>query len=170
MGGLVISSSVLHTKHLGIRTRLIIGTSFNTFVEYIKEQDNARLLNTGSAVLEDCQSIPLPSLPPFVEFEIANTVIHHDILLLKHRKCESITTSIVVRAAWKLLMSHMINSTDVVLGATVYGQNAPVPGLEKLAAPTIVTVHVHIETAGNQTCSEYLMTVQPEATDMILFE
>jgi amino acid adenylation domain-containing protein len=162
---------ILSSLYLAYRNEPVDSAgSFNAFVEYIKEQDNAEATKYWQHVLEDCQSIPFPSLPSSIEHPIADTVIHHNLLLPKNSKCKGVTTSIVVRAAWALVMSQMINSTDVVFGATVYGRNAPVPGLEKLAAPTIATVPVRVKTAGDQTCSELLMTVQREATEMIPFE
>ncbi|KAL6400145.1 putative AMP-binding enzyme [Ilyonectria robusta] len=64
----------------------------------------------------------------------------------------------------------MTHSKDVVFGVTVSGRNAPVVGIETMAGPTIATVPVRINLASESTISEYLTSVQKQATEMIRFE
>ena len=100
---------------------------------------------------------------------MADRVIEHQIPRPKERSLD-ITTSNLIRAAWALVTGRLTNSDDVVFGVTVSGRSAPVVGIDEIAAPTIATVPVRIKLASDQKVSEYLETVQRQATEMIPFE
>lgn len=69
-----------------------------------------------------------------------------------------------------MVVGRMGDTNDVVLGSTVYGRNAAVPGLDKMVAPTIATVPIRVKLAGDQKVIDYLETVQQEAAEMIPYE
>ncbi|CAG8962038.1 hypothetical protein HYFRA_00005080 [Hymenoscyphus fraxineus] len=145
------------------------GRQFQAFIKYIKDQDDQETTTYWQKVLADCKCVIFPSLPPSMEQPMADTIIKH-YLPPPQSLYGGITTSILIRAAWALVMGRMTNSDDVVFGVTIYGRNAPVPGLDKMTAPTIATVPVRVQTDKKQTCSEYLQAVQQDATEMIPFE
>ncbi|KAE8852448.1 hypothetical protein PTNB29_10457 [Pyrenophora teres f. teres] len=78
--------------------------------------------------------------------------------------------STLIRAAWALLASSYTSSDDVVFGATVTGRNAPVAGIEAMAGPTIATVPVRVRVQHSHKVSEFLHSVQQQATEMIPYE
>ena len=142
---------------------------FQAFVKYIKDQDGDKAIKYWQKVLAASTWTPFPSLPPTVEYPIADKVIKQQ-LLLPPNMGRDITMSILARAAWAIVIGQMTNSDDIVFGMTLYGRNAPVAGLDKMTAPTIATVPVRVSLARNQRCSEYLARLQQEATEMIPFE
>ena len=82
-----------------------------------------------------------------------------------------VTPSTLIRAALALSIGRHTNTTDVIFGATVSGRNAPVPGIEKVVGPTIATVPFRVRLdSPKRTVSEYLRTLQDQATEMIPFE
>ncbi|KAH6632035.1 hypothetical protein F5144DRAFT_612569 [Chaetomium tenue] len=80
------------------------------------------------------------------------------------------TTATLLRAAWALVLSQETGSHDVVFAATLSGRMAPVPGILDMAAPTLATAPVHINTSRNRSVGDYLAAVQQQAVDMIPFE
>ncbi|UPK92404.1 hypothetical protein LCI18_003339 [Fusarium solani-melongenae] len=81
-----------------------------------------------------------------------------------------LTPSTLIRAAWALVVGEMTNTSDVVFGMTVSGRTAPVQNIEAMPAPTMATIPLRVKWTSGQTISDYLETVQREATEMIAFE
>ncbi|KAI9701811.1 MAG: hypothetical protein M1836_001155 [Candelina mexicana] len=140
-----------------------------TFIKYIKDQDDEKATKYWQNNLADSKCVSFPSLPPSIGQPIADTSIKH-YLPNPQTRHGGITTSILARAAWALVMASMTSSDDVIFGVTIYGRNAPVSGLDKMVAPTIATVPVCVQMESKHTCSEYLAAVQRAATEMIPFE
>ncbi|QYT00338.1 hypothetical protein H0G86_007424 [Trichoderma simmonsii] len=145
-----------------------LGSQFQAFIKFIKEQDETQTINYWETSLEGYDALPFPALPSSVTEARTDTFVEHSIPLPQTRS--DITTSSLIRAAWALVISQMTNTKDVVFGAIVSGRNAPVSGIDKLAAPTFAAVPVRIKYSATQHVSAYLKTVQQQATDMIPFE
>ncbi|KAL6855593.1 NRPS [Amphichorda felina] len=142
---------------------------FKAFIKYIKEQSYESMAEYWIRDLAECECPAFPSLPPSVERPVTDGVIEHPIHYPRQHH-SNITPSTMIRAAWSLIMSSMINSDDVVFGATVSGRSAPVPGVDSVLAPTIATVPVRVRLAKDQKVSDFLHSVQRQATEMIPFE
>ncbi|KAL9637232.1 MAG: hypothetical protein Q9164_002318 [Protoblastenia rupestris] len=149
--------------------RIEPGPQFQTFIKYVRDQDNEKTTRYWQDILAESKFVSFPSLPPSLGQPVADTSIKHH-LPNPPTGYGGITTSSLARAAWALVMASMTNSDDVVFGMTVYGRNAPNSGLDKMVAPTIATVPVRVQIDSKQTCSEYLTAVQRAATEMIPFE
>ncbi|EGU72901.1 hypothetical protein FOXB_16587 [Fusarium oxysporum f. sp. conglutinans Fo5176] len=150
-------------------TRIEPGPQFQSFIKYVKDVGTDESSKYWQRVLLDCKHSPFPSLPPTIEHPIADTIIKDSIPLPPNSGID-ITTSILIRAAWGLVMGQMTNSDDVVYGMTLYGRNAPVAELDKMAAPTISTVPIRVQIDKSQRCTDFLAKLQAEATEMIPFE
>ncbi|KAH8662495.1 hypothetical protein BX600DRAFT_382509 [Xylariales sp. PMI_506] len=151
-----------------------VGTQFQAFISYVKELDHSMATEYWQRVLADYCSSPFPSPPRSLDHPTTDTAIDYQLSQPPSNSignnCSGITTSMLIRAAWALVLGQMANSDDVVYGITLYGRNAPVPDLDKMMAPAIATVPVRVRVTKDQSCLEYLETVQREATEMIPFE
>ncbi|KAK2611924.1 hypothetical protein QQS21_002030 [Conoideocrella luteorostrata] len=145
------------------------GSQFQAYINYIKNQGREGLVSYWKHALADCKPSSFPSVSTSLDQPVADEVTQHH-FLLPHRHSNGITTSNLIRASWALVAGRMINSEDVVFGATLSGRNAPVVGIEGMIAPTATTVPVCIKWAKTQRVSEYLQRVQQQSTDMIPFE
>jgi len=143
--------------------------SLNVFIKYIGEMDQDAAVAYWQAILADCEATIFPSLPSTVQQPVADTTIKYQCPLLP-KAASDITTSSLVRAAWAIIASRYTNSVDVVFGVTVTGRNAPVVGIETIVGPTIATVPVRVRLRQDWKVSEFLQTVQQQATEMIPFE
>ena len=82
----------------------------------------------------------------------------------------TVTTATLLRAAWALVLCQETGSSNVHFAAPLSGRTAPVPGILDIAAPTLATVPVCMSIDRNSSVSEFLASVQKQATEMIAFE
>jgi hypothetical protein len=131
------------------------GPQFQSFIKYVKDIDVQKSSKYWQTVLRGCQHSPFPSLPATIDHPVADTIIR-DSIPLPQSSGTDITTSILVRAAWALVMGQITNSDDILYGMTLYGRNAPVAELDQLAAPTISTVPIRLQIDKSQKCTDFL--------------
>ncbi|KAM0229866.1 hypothetical protein ACHAP5_011536 [Fusarium lateritium] len=149
-------------------TPIEAGPQFQSFIKYVKDINAEESSKYWQRVLLECQHSPFPALPATIEHPIADTIMRDSISIPSSGT--DITTSILIRAAWGLVMGQMTNSHDVLYGMTLYGRNAPVAELDILAAPTISTVPIRVQIDKQQKCADFLAKLQAEATEMIPYE
>jgi aryl carrier-like protein len=82
----------------------------------------------------------------------------------------SITKATVFRAAWALVLARYCDTDDVCFGTTVSGRQAPVPGIETMAGPTVATVPVRLRLNRQQSVAGFLHDVQAHAFEMVAYE
>ncbi|POR38263.1 Nonribosomal peptide synthetase-like protein [Tolypocladium paradoxum] len=116
--------------------------------------------------LAGCESVPFPLLPASGEQPSADTVLMHRALPIQEGTAE-IAASTVVRAAWAMVVGRMTNSKDVVFGVTT---NSPATTPTEAGGSTMGTFPVRVILPADQSISEYLRTLQQQATEMIPFE
>ncbi|OAA37396.1 peramine synthetase [Metarhizium rileyi] len=148
------------------------GPQFQEFIKYVQQQrhqNQKRVVEYWQKTLEGFEGAQFPPVVPSVQQPVANTAVRHCIPNPPNGRV-GVTMSMLIRAAWALVVGRMANSDDVVYGSTLYGRNASVAGLDELAAPTIATVPLRIRLSSKKTVSEYLEAIQREATTMIPFE
>ncbi|KAI0193941.1 hypothetical protein EV127DRAFT_231355 [Xylaria flabelliformis] len=143
---------------------------FKAFVQYLSSLDQSAMANYWKAQLKGCEAIPFPTLPKLGYQPRANKTLQYTISDLQWPR-NGITPSNILRASWALLQSRYSNTTDVVFGAVVTGRQAPVPGIDRIAGPTIATVPVRIRLdEKNMSISELLLQVQSQSFNMLPYE
>ncbi|KAF2471468.1 uncharacterized protein BDR25DRAFT_368329 [Lindgomyces ingoldianus] len=142
---------------------------FHAFIKYLNQQDREVAVLYWKNALHDCQGALFPPLPSAVQQPVADAMMDYQCPPLPKAPSDT-TTSTLVRAAWAIITSRYTNSDDVVFGTTVTGRNAPVAGIEAMIGPTIATVPVRVQVAGDQSVSAFLQRLQQQATDMIPYE
>ncbi|KAJ5871119.1 nonribosomal peptide synthase [Penicillium soppii] len=83
---------------------------------------------------------------------------------------EELSLSTHIRLAWALALMSCTNCTTSVYGITLSGRNAPVPGIEQMAAPTIATVPLVTRLDRVQTVRDALKMVHKQSIRMIPYE
>ncbi|KAK5987041.1 Nonribosomal peptide synthetase GRA1 [Cladobotryum mycophilum] len=141
---------------------------FQDFVKYLRENDTAAHqaywrdqfsgsslsdLVSSSSMYEPCADSTLSMMIPAV------------------RQLRSETTiSTIIRGAWALVIASYTGSSDVIFGCVLSGRNAPVMGIDKMAAPTIATVPIRVKLDSAHNVSEYLLGLQNQSNTMIPYE
>ena len=83
----------------------------------------------------------------------------------------SITTPIMMRAAWAMVIATYSDSNDVIFATTLSGRNVPLAGIDTMMGPTITTVPIRIALPNADVLVEqYLNSVQTQSTEMMPYE
>jgi len=146
-----------------------LGPPFQNFIDYVEKGDGEASVKYWKEALADCESPPFPLLPSSIDQPLAQGTAWTDMPQPRTSR-RNITVSALIRAAWALTISRMTSSTEGVFGVTVSGRNAPIAGIEAMAAPTFATVPVRVKVDDAETVSNYLQAVQQQAIGMIPFE
>ncbi|KAK2591375.1 hypothetical protein QQS21_010935 [Conoideocrella luteorostrata] len=163
-------SLIMDAVYRAYRGQLVdSGPQLSSFINYILEQDNEDATNYWKSALAGYIHNQFPPLPPGVRQSRVEKTIQGEIPV-SPRQQSDITVSNLLRAAWALVAGSMTNSQDVVFGMTTSGRAAKVPGVSKMAAPTIATIPVRVKWSKGQNVSRYVETVQNQAAEMIPFE
>lgn len=142
---------------------------FQAFVKHIASIDEGRAREYWQAQLAGSEATSFPALPSPAYQPQADSTLRHHIAELEWPR-NDITSSTAVRVAWSILAAHYTGSSEVVFGATVTGRQAAVPGVERMAGPTIATVPVRVVLDWDQSVEQLQQQVQAQAMEMTAFE
>ncbi|KAI9037717.1 uncharacterized protein KD926_000058 [Aspergillus affinis] len=87
-----------------------------------------------------------------------------------NRNLKNSTMSTIIKLTWGLTVSQYHGSQEVVFGNVSYGRAAPVPGIEHLTSPILVTAPVRITIDEEQAVQDALESVQVKMTKTIPYE
>ena len=83
---------------------------------------------------------------------------------------EGLTSNTIVQGLWALLLSHYSNSKDVLIGVTVSGRNADLPGIDEQVGLFINSLPLALEVKPKQSVLDFLHDVQQRAAALGQFE
>lgn len=142
---------------------------FNKYIKFISESSPESSNEFWRGQLDSAAGPHFPQLPsPSHKIHSDSRIVHR--IKLPRKAGSNITSSILLRAAWALLLSRYTDSDDVVFGATLTGRNVPVAGIENVVGPTMATVPIRVKHDWNKTVSSYLSEVSSQSTAMMLHE
>jgi hypothetical protein len=118
--------------------------------------------------LADNEIDPFPVLPASLGRPVADTIITRDLICPDVSKL-GVTTTILLRASWAIVMGNMASAKDVVFGTIVSGRSASVQGVDETTGPTIAALPIRVKLE-DRTIAEYLEMVNDQALNMIPFE
>lgn len=143
--------------------------AFSNFIQYVSSLDLLETERYWRTKLDGIErptwpSLPSPSYRPIDDMSSSLTMPFHG------NGAIGITPSILIRAAWSILLSKYAGSNDVVFGASLAGRNAPVPGIMDIPGPTITTVPLRVCLGEDEPVHSLMKRLQNEATTMIPHE
>ena len=144
---------------------------FQNFVHYLQnaiDYDTCRSFWRSRLEGADQLHFP-PSLPSAYQPKGSIATVCHAVCDVQW-PATGITPSAVIRGAWAVLLSQHAASLDVVLGETVIGRHAAIPGIEHIAGPTITTVPLRVRLDPSQLVSKYLQQLQLDAIRTVPYE
>lgn len=142
---------------------------FNGFIDYVYQQNAELVKSYWLGFLDGYNGTPFPPMAPTVSQSSIDTRFRWGISVPNMVKLK-VTMSSLIRAAWALTVGRWVDANDIVFGVLLSGRNAPIPDIEKMAAPTIATVPVRVQWDEHSMIVDYLQTVQKQAIEMIPFE
>lgn len=141
-------------------------TPFQPFIKHVLATDNEKTESFWKSQLADSEAIVFPAANYLPE---EKQDLHHQVHDLEWPKT-GVTPSSIIRSALTLLLASYTNSNDIKYGETLSGRQAPVPGIEKMAGPTIATVPIHVKFDWDQTVESLQQKIQTHATEIVEYE
>lgn len=138
------------------------------FIKYVLDQDKAAAKSFWQKVFEGTQGAHFPP-PKAAHHPRLERQMSFSILGLNWGR-NDFTPATLIRAAWSIIVANGSGTDEALFGATVTGRQAPVPGIELMAGPTIATVPIRVVIDQDATINHLLGSVQRQAVDMIPFE
>ncbi|KAF5636484.1 enniatin synthase [Fusarium sp. NRRL 52700] len=145
------------------------GPQFQSFIQHISHQDPQKVSEYWRHVLNDCDSVPFPNLPPSIDQPLADTVVQHEFPQPK-RLSKGTTLTALIHAAWAVIIGRINCSDEAVFGVTTSGRSAPVDRVEAIVAPTFATIPLRVNLSRSQKVSDYLDTIHQHSADVVPFE
>ncbi|KAI6311408.1 NRPS [Pyricularia oryzae] len=154
----------LQEMYNGTEPSTITPTPFAHFVKYLQDQDPERSAQIWRQMLDGGSSFQWPSCSDKAHEPIVTRTITKTFSLPANES--GCTISTVIRAAWALVLSGLVQSPDVIMGLTLAGRDIELPGIDNCAGPCLSTVPFRV-LVKNETCAEMLRAVQQLYADII---
>lgn len=149
--------------------QLSINVDFKTFIQYTLDLNREAAKNFWQTYLADSQPPCFPHISSTTYQPLADGSIKH-CARFSRKVLSNITTSSLLRAAWGLILARYSEENNVVFGVTLSGRSAPVTNVDRMIAPTIVTVPVRVSFDHDMLLVDFLRQVQDQANEMIAYE
>ncbi|OSZ99996.1 NRPS protein [Trichoderma parareesei] len=142
---------------------------FKHFIKYLLTMEADKSASYWREQLSGANAFQFPPIP-WQGYQPQSDSLLEEYVPLPAGRATNATTATVIRAAWALVASQYINSTDVIFGETLTGRNAPVVGAEEIEGPMITTVPVRVQIDGDMQVSDFLQTIQEQTVEQIPHE
>ncbi|KAL7271990.1 NRPS [Rhizina undulata] len=148
---------------------------FKNYIRYLGTLDQEASQNFWKTKLAGSAVSEFPSLPSLGFTPRAVSSRQFSLDFLKVAAQSQVTFPTIIRAAWAITISRhtqlpISEAHDICFGATLSGRTAPVPGLDTMAGPTIVTIPVRVIVNYDQPIADFLDAVSSQAAEMMPFE
>jgi amino acid adenylation domain-containing protein len=140
--------------------------SFRPFMIHVLAINNEKTESFWKSQLADSEAIVFPASNYHPEKKLD---LNHKVENLAWPRT-GITPSSIIRSALTVLLASHTNSDDIKYGETLSGRQAPVPGIERMACPTIATVPFRVKLEWDQTVQSLQQKIQRQAAEMAEYE
>ncbi len=164
-GGLVLDELLARYDSLVEQGSFEAGPAplFANYLQWIQAQDRSAAQRYWSDLLSGSQpNHRLPNAGPPVIAELSLDQALTERLSLAQRDLAT-TLNALAQTAWSILLSQLIDRTDVVFGATVSGRQNDYRGVERLVGMLVNVLPVRLKIDPKQSIVELLRTVQSQS-------
>ncbi|KAK8117793.1 Nonribosomal peptide synthetase [Apiospora kogelbergensis] len=140
---------------------------YNQFIKYLIDKDTKDADEFWAGQFDGFKASSFPQFPESYEPSVTDYVNR---VINLPRTPSKYTTSIVIRAAWALVLSQLNNTSDVLMGSTQSGRDMGLPGVHECLGPCLGTVPVRISINTDENVSAFLSRVQKQYLDMIPYQ
>jgi amino acid adenylation domain-containing protein/non-ribosomal peptide synthase protein (TIGR01720 family) len=144
-------------------------TPFQLFVKHIREIPAESISSFWNSQFSGMEANQFPALPSLDYEPKADDILTHSIAEIELKERDH-TMSTIIRAAWAILICRQVAGSEALFGSVTAGRQANIPGIERVAGPTVATVPIRIPIDWNGDIKQLLDQIQVQATDMIAFE
>jgi aryl carrier-like protein len=150
------------------------GAEYAVFAKYVAEIDRERNLRFWESALVGSHRPNFPPVPrEYIwskQSALATTGFERKTAVLDMVTSAAVTKATILRAAWALVLAQFSETDDICFGATISGRQAHIPGLDEMSGIAIATVPVRVRIPQNISVSDFLISIQNQASAMIPHE
>ncbi|KAE8143595.1 hypothetical protein BDV38DRAFT_276679 [Aspergillus pseudotamarii] len=162
-------SVLLGQVHAAYHGSELVPQPFNGFVKYV-HQSNTNASEHWKSQMADVRAEQFPALPSTTYSPNTTESEKLDIRLPPSSASANITLSTRIHLAWAVTLASYTGINDVVFGVTVSGRGSPVPGIDKIAGPTITTFPLRVQLKSQLAIHEELQALQSRVISTMPFE
>lgn len=163
-----ILHQTLHSNYFDLDHRAL--QPYSGFIKYIVGIYLPGTADFWRQQLAESKRADFPTRQASVTTSTATTQLCTTTIPFPSSSKTSITKASIIRAAWSIVLARYCDTDDVTFGATVSGRQAPVTNLESMPGPMIATIPVRVKLDRNVTISQFLQSIQSQATSTIPYE
>jgi amino acid adenylation domain-containing protein/thioester reductase-like protein len=161
-------SVLLDQVHAVYHGNILDPQPFSGFVKYV-QQSNENASEYWRTEMADVQAEQFPALPSTTHYLNTTESETLDIPLPPRNATANITLSTCLQLAWAVTLANYTRLDDVVFGLTVSGRGSPVPGIDKMAGPTIATFPLRVQLRPASSINEELQALQSRVISTMPF-
>lgn len=151
----------------GLRPQPLV--PFQHFVRHTL-QDKNESASFWMAQAEDHEFATFPPLPAASYQPVGHSVTTARVTAIR-AESNTTTLSTYIRAAWAIVLGHWCQNQDaVVMGSVLAGRSAAMPGVDRVAGPTLATNPIVIAFRASELVIDFLDRVQRQWLEMIAHE
>lgn len=144
-------------------------TPFQLFVKHIRDIPAESISSFWNGQFSGMEANQFPVLPSPDYEPKADDLFTHSVAAIELKE-RGHTISTFIRAAWAILMCRQVAGSEALFGSVTAGRQANIPGIDRVAGPTVATVPIRIPIDWNDNIEQLLDKIQNQATEMIAFE
>lgn len=143
-------------------------TPFSGFIKYTTGLDKEASRQYWHRQLDGARSASWPTAPlsrkhdDYPQIRLLRKAIDFSPLPNSN---STVTKASILRAAWAIVLARYCDTRDICFGTVASGRNAPVPGMSKMAGPTLATVPVRMALEESKPVAQFLREVQIQALE-----
>jgi amino acid adenylation domain-containing protein len=169
--GWSLESLIQHIRHKYSDNQVTVQPTgnFEEFVRFCEKLNGEKCKLFWKAQLENA---PTPSFPNFTMAGYLTA----DGSCLRHTMAAptgtalGITTTILARASWAMVLSGYEGSDDVTFGNSLHGRNSLPPKLQDVVGPAVTTLPIRVKIDRTHTVHEFLNGLQEQFSTMMPYE
>ncbi|KAF2031182.1 acetyl-CoA synthetase-like protein [Setomelanomma holmii] len=142
---------------------------FNEFVAYIQHEKQSSE-DFWKAQLEEAQPVDYPTQLNRNYKPQTDSISISKLQIPVQRPHSAVTTPLMLRSAWAMVLSRYTATDDVLFGVVHSGRNAPVAGIDRLPAPTFTTIPIRMRLQDTSTLETLFGRVREQSIAMIPHE
>ena len=162
-----------HSASKGIEPKLDEAAQFSQYINWIKQQDQARTRDYWQAALGGLSAaVPLTRVVTDQPGEQNTLKLPGDKLDALRRLARSagVTLPVLMQAGWSLLLNGLTGRQDVLFGTVVAGRPPELPDVESIIGSFVNNVPVRVRLPRDMSLADWLKSLQQSQHERSAFE
>ncbi|EDN03978.1 predicted protein [Histoplasma mississippiense (nom. inval.)] len=147
-----------------IRTRPVANRpKYNKLVQYLSQKDKTSSQQYWRSYLKDSKTSRLGHTPG------PNTITKLNLKtpIPSTSKTIGVSTGSILYASWALVLSHVLGSSEVIFGITLFGRDVPVPDILLMEGPAVVQVPLRVKISNSSSIGKVAKDIHTQIKSVV---